>query len=57
MTMILINLFYLAVLALVIAAGVYLYRTRESAGDAAEPAQAAEENEGVAGAGSTKGKP
>ena len=56
MTMILVHLFYLAVLVLVIAAGIYLYRTRETAGDDTEPAQGAEADEEVAGARSGKGK-
>lgn len=54
MTMILIHLFYLAVLALVIAAGVYLYRTRESVGEDTEPAQTVGEEEAAAGSASSK---
>ena len=41
MTPILINLFYVAVLALVVAAGVYLYRTRDQAAAEAREADAA----------------
>lgn len=46
MTSILINLFYFAVLALVIAAGMYLYRTRDpAAGTADEPGDTGEPEE------------